>query len=305
MGRSLKVGLDYFRLDCHLDKKFQLIEAEFGLKGFAVVVKLYQMIYGELGYYCEWNEDVALMFGDQTRLGLNAVSEIVNAAIKRGLFDKRMFDEYHILTSTGIQKWYFESVSRRERVEVIQEYLLISDSNLPKTADIKAISVDINPFSVSRNQHSTVQYSKEDKKKEEETRAREDDYLNSDWVRFVKLYEENIGMMPFGGYGLEELEFYFKEFGYDVIDVAVRATASKHPDNPKRYLFAILKNWLGAEVKTASQAKANIEEHERTMNARKKATSSGSARPTKEHRRYDYSQDDENDPYKDWRKNNA
>lgn len=160
MGRSPKVGLDYFRLDVHLDDKFKLIEAEFGLKGFAVVVKLYQRIYGEQGYYCEWNDDVALVFGDETRLGANAVSEIVTAAIKRRLFDRTLFDKYSILTSTGIQKWYFEAVGRREQVEVIQEYLLISADILPKNVNINRISADRNRVSADRNPHSRAEDSK-------------------------------------------------------------------------------------------------------------------------------------------------
>lgn len=49
-----KEGIEYFPLNCRLDEKFELIEAEFGLKGFAVIVKLLQRIYGEHGYYCEW-----------------------------------------------------------------------------------------------------------------------------------------------------------------------------------------------------------------------------------------------------------
>ena len=59
----MKDGIPYFPLDCELDSKFELIEAEFGLQGFAVVVKLLQRIYGGEGYYCEWTEDVALLFG--------------------------------------------------------------------------------------------------------------------------------------------------------------------------------------------------------------------------------------------------
>ena len=42
MGRKIKEGLDYFELDCRLNQKFKLIEAEFGLKGFALIVKLWQ-----------------------------------------------------------------------------------------------------------------------------------------------------------------------------------------------------------------------------------------------------------------------
>ena len=60
-GYMAKAGIDYFPLNCRLDEKFELIEAEYGLKGFAVIVKLLQRIYGEHGYYCEWNDDIALL----------------------------------------------------------------------------------------------------------------------------------------------------------------------------------------------------------------------------------------------------
>ena len=44
-----KEGIDFFPLNCQLDEKIELIEAQYGLKGFAVVVKLFQRIYGEHG----------------------------------------------------------------------------------------------------------------------------------------------------------------------------------------------------------------------------------------------------------------
>lgn len=171
MGCSPKVGLDYIRLDCHLDKKFQLIEAEFGLVGFAVVVKLLQLIYGEQGYYCEWDEEVALVFSRAVTLGANAVSEIVNASIKRELFDRRLFEKYHILTSHGIQKWYFGSVERRKKVDVIREYLLLPDGDLPKNVNIIRISASINPENADRNRQSRVEQSESERESESTGRA--------------------------------------------------------------------------------------------------------------------------------------
>ena len=71
----MKSGIDYLPLDVHLDQKWQLIEAEFGLAGFAVVVKLLQRIYGQEGYYGDYNEEVALLFSRECGLGGNVVSE--------------------------------------------------------------------------------------------------------------------------------------------------------------------------------------------------------------------------------------
>ena len=116
-----KSGLEYFPLDVVLDDKFELIEAEFGLTGFAVIVKLFQKIYGGQGYYCEWTNEVALLFAKRIGLGGSVVSEIVAASIKRGIFSQELYDKYNILTSPGIQERYFDAVIRRKKVEVKKE----------------------------------------------------------------------------------------------------------------------------------------------------------------------------------------
>ena len=159
-GRSFKDGLDYFSMDVHLDDKFQLIEAEFGLKGFAVVVKLFQKIYGGLGYYCEWNDEVSLLFRSKLGLGGNDVSEIVSAAVRRGLFDERLLKTYRILTSSGIQKRYLEATERRKCVQVIEEYLLLDISNLPPNVCIKSINVNINSENACSNSQSKLKETK-------------------------------------------------------------------------------------------------------------------------------------------------
>ncbi len=161
-------GIPYFPLDCQLDDKFALIEAEFGLTGFAVVVKLFQRIYGRCGYYCEFTNEVALLFGREAGLGGNAVSEIVSAAVRRGIFNKELFEKYHILTSEGIQKRYFEAVSRRKKVEVKKQYLLVNCAELLKNADISEENADIygkndNISVQSKEEKSKAEYSKEEK----------------------------------------------------------------------------------------------------------------------------------------------
>lgn len=153
-------GIPYFPLDCQLDDKFALIEAEYGLTGFAVVVKLFQRIYGRCGYYCEYTNEVALLFSKEIGLGCNAVSEIVSAAIRRGIFDKKLYDKYHILTSVGIQERYFEAVSRRKKVEIKNEYLLLKCDQLPKNVDISEKNVDISSKNADIFEQSKVKKSK-------------------------------------------------------------------------------------------------------------------------------------------------
>ncbi len=150
MARPPKQGLDYFPLDTELDTKFKLIEAEFGLTGFAIVVKLLQMIYGGFGYYGEWTTEVALLFS-QNCGGGKVVSEIVRAAVKRGIFDKGMYEKYSILTSKGIQERYFTAVNRRTQTNIRKEYLLVQFAQNSENVCNNSVNVDNNSVNVCRN----------------------------------------------------------------------------------------------------------------------------------------------------------
>ncbi len=182
-GRQNKVGLDYFDLDCHMDDKIKLIEAEYGLKGFAIVVKLYQSIYAGFGYYCEWTPDTALLWAMQ--LGIshggdfgkldnadesslpgfpkNLITNVVSASIRRGIFSEQLFNKYHILTSSGIQKRYLNATSKREKVEMKKEYLLISVPENRSNVVINSISDGRNSINVSGNEQSREEKSRVEK----------------------------------------------------------------------------------------------------------------------------------------------
>ena len=176
-----KSGIDYFPLDVVLDEKFELIEAEYGLTGFGVIVRLLQEIYGKAGYYIEWTTEVALLFARKVGLGGNVVSEIVEASIRRGMFDREKYDKYHVLTSRGIQKRYFEAVSRRKVLEVDENILLVNVDLLCPNVDIRAKNVDI--FSENVN---ISEQSKEEKSKVEKPRVSALDAALNDFAEMRK-----------------------------------------------------------------------------------------------------------------------
>lgn len=164
MGRQNKVGLDYFELDCHMDEKVRLIQAEYGLKGFAVFVKLLQEIYGGNGYYCEWTQDRELLFASENGLSngsLQLLRDIVSACVRRNIFSERLFKEYGILTSSGVQKQYLKATVKREVTELEKEYLLISVPENRENVVINTISVGRKAISDGINIHSKEEKSKE------------------------------------------------------------------------------------------------------------------------------------------------
>jgi len=152
MARPHKVGLDYFPLDVQCCDKIGLIESEFGLLGFGIIVRLWQLIYRQQGYYTEWNDDVMLMFAKNNCVGVNVVSEVVKASVfRRGIFDKTLYEKHGILTSVGIQKRYLEVASRRAEVSIKPEYRLIVVNHNSINVDNNRDNVDNNRDNDSNN----------------------------------------------------------------------------------------------------------------------------------------------------------
>ena len=127
MARPVKPGIDYFPLDVSMDDKMELIEAKHGLVGFGIMIKLYQQIYRKNGYYLRATEERLLLFKRQVNVDINLINAVIEDALGWGLFDKRLYRKYGILTSKGVQKRFVEATKRRKEVEFIKEFLLIED----------------------------------------------------------------------------------------------------------------------------------------------------------------------------------
>lgn len=226
MARPVKEGLDYFTLDCCMNDKIKLIEAEFGIKAFAIIVKLYQKIYSERGYYCEWNEDVALLFiaslGGNSGVSKSLIDVILSASIRRGIFSQELYEKFGILTSKRIQEQYFDAVSRREKVEVEKEYLLVKVGKNMVIVNNNSINVDINLQNVSSNTQSKEEKSRED------IIVSKDTIRQTDVQRCVEAWNglsdcgiKSISKMTSTSKRYQSLVARIKEYGVDDILVAI------------------------------------------------------------------------------------
>ena len=149
MARPQKEGIDYFPLDVDMDHddKIQLIEAEHGVAGFGIIIKLLMKIYAE-SYYYQWSEKEQLLFSKRTNVDINEVNAVINSCLKWGLFDDEVYKKHQILTSSGIQRRYVTATSRRKDVQMIREYTLIDVSNAPNVVivDINEVNDNNNPI---------------------------------------------------------------------------------------------------------------------------------------------------------------
>lgn len=264
MPKPQKAGIEYFPLDVENDDKLDLIEAEFGLTGFAVIVKLYQRIY-KLGYYCEWNDEVALLFGKRLGTGGKAVSEIVSAAIRRKLFDEEIYRKYGVLTSRGIQKRYFEIVARRKNVEVEQRYLLLSRDLIPVNVNIMYAETPVNVNTMQAETPENAYKSTQSKVKESKVKeskvllherplaaaAVETDQRPD--FNTIKTYASgNLRYLSPGN--MEELASFAEDFPADMLRYAVDLAvgAGKPAWN---YVRGILRSWQSKGFKTIGDAR--------------------------------------------------
>ncbi len=175
MALSIK-GLQYFPLDVNFfeNNKIAIIISDYGLEATAVVLKLFSQIY-KSGYYMDWNEKIGKIFSTSfhTKYSYATIMNLVNSLVEEDIFNKKMYEEYHILTSEKIQNCYFTATVRRKKQKISNpEYLLIADmipsSTTPKE-HLNDNSVDKNPKIVCNFQQSKVDKSKVDKSKGNES----------------------------------------------------------------------------------------------------------------------------------------
>ena len=165
-------GIDYFRMPCSISDDMAELEAEYGVKAFAVIVRLWQKIYSEKGYYCEWTDRSPLLFlakyfGGNSGLELNLIKEIVKKAVEVGIFDARMYERHGILTSEEIQNHYLFATKRRTNRCLENDYLLVKVAQNQKNESKNDGIVNKNDEIVDRKGQRKVKESKGKDSKED------------------------------------------------------------------------------------------------------------------------------------------
>ena len=189
MARPIKTGLDYFPMDTTFDDNIELLEAEEGLEGLGIVLKIWQKIYKQ-GYYIDWEKDNVLLFSKKINSEITRVNSVINTCFKRGIFDKNMYDKYKILTSSGIQKRFFTALksSKRVSISVVKEYRLVNgEYNGVFTEETSVNSEETSVIANIPTEESTQKKVK--KNKEEESKADIDIFFETVW----KLYPNKQG----------------------------------------------------------------------------------------------------------------
>lgn len=167
MARPNAVGISYFPLDTSFLRniKVRRVLKACGAGSIAVIIALLSEIYEDKGYYLKLNEDLPFLIADEVGITEGATKEIINKLIQVGFFDKKLFNEFKILTSKGIQDRYLKACERRKEVEIIKEYSLINEEYYNNLVNVYINSIDDNNNSINVYE-STQSKVKERKEKE-------------------------------------------------------------------------------------------------------------------------------------------
>jgi uncharacterized phage protein (TIGR02220 family) len=178
MAAPQKEGLEYFPVDVDMaqDDKIYMIEVECGLEGFGLLMKLLMKVYKN-SYYLDWNEKTAKIFAHKNSVDVNVINNLIQSALENKVFNEEKYEQYNILTSTGIQKRYFKATVRRKDVEYNTEYILINVDKYNNLIEVSGVNVDNNSKSgkvnVNKSTQSKEQYSIEENSIEENSIEKE------------------------------------------------------------------------------------------------------------------------------------
>ena len=121
-------GINYFPVGVNFmeENAMEVIEAKYGIKGSAIVLKLLCKIYKE-GYFIRWDEEQCLIFANKAGREVQAaeVQGIIEILFIKGIMDKNSYLENGILTSESIQKVWMEATKRRKRELSELPYLMV------------------------------------------------------------------------------------------------------------------------------------------------------------------------------------
>lgn len=183
MGRKAEPGIPYYPMNCnHINhKKIRLLINDCGGAGYWVWQCLLAHAYETKGYFfdCSVKDEVEVLATDVCKVELKEVEKVIECCLRRGLFDKRLYEAFKILTSERMQENYLDATAERRRkgteIEIREELLLIKIPENSRNISILPRNKEIIPRNNSnlprQNPQSRVEKSRVEKSKEKNVSA--------------------------------------------------------------------------------------------------------------------------------------
>ena len=263
-------SVDIFSSDIKIDK---LLDAQ-GWVGFGVYFYLCQMAFASEGYFYEWCYDLCATTARKMGGGVSAgtVKETVDYCLRIGLFNKRLFDRWGVLTSKGIQKSYLIVLKSKNRkgTEVYKEFWLLDKNDedyqgvvfVRKNKDLLGENehlLEENHHSLGENEHSLEQKESKVKDSKEKENICESEPVSADsmfnieqaWKDTFEIYPKKSGAVMAHTVWMDKLVPVIEQNRKDVAVLILCATQmyiddykEKHPNDTAFQYIPKYENWL-------------------------------------------------------------
>ena len=236
MARPKAKGVEYFPLDVGFlsDLKIRKIMLSCGASSIAVLIYIFAAIYRDEGYFMNVKDDDIALIALDTNLDTDYVKNVINRACEVGLFSFRIYDNFRVLTSEGIQNRYLKITERRKSVKINADINLVNVDMMYTETRVNVAETIVNvaetPVNVYKSTQSKVKESKVKESKEKNTVIQNDvfsTWLNTfgDISSFIK----------------ETLEMLTEEYGPEQVVEAIEITHDRGKTSIK-YVEGVLKN---------------------------------------------------------------
>ena len=229
MARPKAKGVEYFPLDVGFlsDLKIRKIMLSHGPASIAVLIYIFAAIYKDEGYFMSIKDDEISLIALDTNLDADYVKQVINRACEVELFSFRIYDNFRILTSEGIQNRYLKITERRKSVKINADINLINADMMCTETRVNVAETRVNVY---KNEQSKVKEIESKVNKSKEKSFMQPVFNN--WIN-------NFG--DISSYLMEVLESLVLEYGVDEVLSALKVAKDKGTTNVK-YIEGVLKN---------------------------------------------------------------
>ena len=236
MARPKAKGVEYFPLDVGFlsDLKIRKIMLSCGASSIAVLIYIFAAIYRDEGYFMNVKDDDIALIALDTNLDTDYVKNVINRACEVGLFSFRIYDNFRVLTSEGIQNRYLKITERRKSVKINADINLVNVDMMYTETRVNVAETIVNvaetPVNVYKSTQSKVKESKVKESKEKNTVIQNDVF--STWLNTFGYISSFIK---------ETLETLTEEYGPEQVVEAIEITHDRGKTSIK-YVEGVLKN---------------------------------------------------------------
>lgn len=241
MARPKAKGVEYFPLDVGFlsDLKIRKIMLSCGASSIAVLIYIFAAIYRDEGYFMNVKDDDIALIALDTNLDTDYVKNVINRACEVGLFSFRIYDNFRVLTSEGIQNRYLKITERRKSVKINADINLVNVDMMYTETRVNVAETIVNvaetPVNVYKSTQSKVKERKVKERKVKESKEKNTVIQNDVFSTWFNTFGDISSFVK------ELLETLIDEYGAEKVIEAINITHDRGKTSIK-YVEGVLKN---------------------------------------------------------------